>query len=151
MRRLRVSPSVSPATAIRTGGRFTGGYRAMALPSRWSMSPSGSRSTHGPADGGTDQDPSHEFTREPEPARVSRCVGSRSTAVFFRRFTRPSVAKLIAETPEPRGESSLVGLAFGRIVAVVRVIGHVDATRAPLPIRFLAPSRPRGPYLLDGV
>jgi len=48
-------------------------------------------------------------------------------------------AELITETPEPRGESSLVGMALSRIVAVARVVGHFDATRAPLTIRYPPP------------
>src|SRR6266481_2480696 len=101
-----------------------------------------------PADAGTEQHPAHELAGKPKPARISRCVSGRWTTTCFGRFVRPLLALSIAETPEPRGKSSLIGTALFQIVAVARVIGHLDATCAPLTIRFPAPSRPRGPYLL---
>src|SRR5258708_35472820 len=58
-----------------------------------------------PADGGTDQDPGHELAGKPKPARISRCIGARSTSVCFGRLARPLPAELITETPEPRGKS----------------------------------------------
>src|ERR1700731_2954469 len=100
-----------------------------------------------PADPGADPDAGHELAGEPKSARISGCIGGRSTSARFGRFARPLPVDLIAETPEPRGESSLVS-TLSRIVVVARVIGHLDATPAPLMIGFPAPSRPRGPYLL---
>jgi hypothetical protein len=92
-----------------------------------------------PADASTDQDPAYEFAGEPKPARVSRRIGGRLAAARFRRLAWPVLAKPIAETPEPRGKSSLVGSAPLRIVAVTRVTRHFDATCAPLTNRFPAP------------
>jgi hypothetical protein len=99
-----------------------------------------------PADGGTDQDPDDEFAGEPKTARVSRCIGGRLTAVRLRRFAQPVVAELIAETPESRGESGLVGSAL--FLIVTRIIRHFNVTCAVLTIRFPVPSRRAGPYLL---
>jgi len=104
-----------------------------------------------PADAGTDHDPSYEFASEPKPARVSRRIGGRSAGARFKRLARPMPAELIAETPEPRGKSSLLGSALLRVVVATRVTRHFDATCAPLTNRFPAPSRPRGPYLLAPV
>src|SRR6266849_8697724 len=101
-----------------------------------------------PADAGAEQHRAHELAGKPKPARISRCISGRWTTTCFGRFVRPLPAESIAETPEPRGKSSLIGTALFQIVAVARVIGHLDATCAPLTIRFPAPSRPRGPYLL---
>jgi hypothetical protein len=100
-----------------------------------------------PADTGTGQDRGYEFAGKPKPARVSRPIGGRLTAARLRRFARPVLTELIAETPKPRGKSSLLGSALLRVVAT-RVIRHFDATCAPLTNRFPVPSRPRGPYLL---
>ncbi len=101
-----------------------------------------------PADAGADQDPGYEFAGEPKPARVSRRIGGRLASARIRRFARPVLAELIAETPEPRRKSSLLGSAPLR-VAVARVIRHFDATTcATLTTRFPVPSRPRGPYVL---
>jgi hypothetical protein len=100
-----------------------------------------------PANAGADQDPGYEFAGKPKPARVSRRIGGRSAGARFGRLARPVLAELIAETPEPRGESGLVGSALLRVVAVTRVTRHFDATCAPLTNRFPAPSRPAGQYL----
>jgi hypothetical protein len=99
-----------------------------------------------PANEGADQDPGYEFAGEPKTARVSRRIGGRLTAVRLRRFARPAVAKLIAETPESRGESSLVGSAL--FLIVMRIVRHFDVTRAVLTNRFPVPSKRAGPYLL---
>src|SRR5579864_9296984 len=77
-----------------------------------------------PADGGADQNPGNEVAGKREPARISRRIGGRLTAVRFWRSARPVPAKLITETPEPRGKSSLVWSALFQVVAVTRVIGH---------------------------
>jgi hypothetical protein len=100
-----------------------------------------------PADGGTDQDPGYEVAGKRKPARVSRRISGRFTATRFRPSAWPVLAKLITETPKPRGKSSLVGSALFQVV-VARVIGHFDATRTPLTNPLPAPLRPPGPYLL---
>src|SRR5262249_11891767 len=100
-----------------------------------------------PADGGADQDPGNEVAGKREPARISRRVGDRLTAARFRRSAWPVPAKLITETLEPRGESSLVWSALFQVVAVARVIGHFHATCAPLTNRFSAPLKAGGTIL----
>src|SRR5579859_4353231 len=62
-----------------------------------------------PADAGTYQDPGHEFNREPKSARKTGGIGARLTSGWFGRAARPLPVELIAETPQPRGESSLIG------------------------------------------
>jgi hypothetical protein len=80
-----------------------------------------------PPNEGADKHAHHELGRETKAARECRGI-PRGSAAWRARWARPLLVEPIAETPQPRGERSLVRRPGCWIVAIASV-AHVFDTR----------------------
>jgi hypothetical protein len=93
------------------------------------------------ADHGSYQHARHQLGGEPQAACHRRTVGGRpGVGGKFGTLTRPILGEPVTETPEPRGESSLIGKLAVRISFFAWVVAHhADTRSAKRPIRTFRP------------